>query len=35
LLAARRVEHQIEAAAIDPFACHLHTEYRMFEQLPE
>jgi hypothetical protein len=33
LLAARCVEHQIEAAAIDAFSCHLHTEYRMLEQL--
>jgi hypothetical protein len=35
MLAARRVEHQIEAAAIDAFARHLHTEYRMFEELLE
>ena len=33
LLAARCVKHQIEAAAVDTFACHLHTEYRMLEQL--
>ena len=33
MLAARCVEHQIEAAAIDTLACHLHTEYRMLEQL--
>ena len=32
-LAARCVEHQIEAAAIDTLACHLHTEYWMLEQL--
>jgi hypothetical protein len=31
LLAARCVEHQVDAAAIDTFACHLHAEYRMIE----
>jgi len=35
MLGIRLIEHQIEAAAIDAFACHLHTEYRMLEQLPE
>jgi len=33
MMATRCVEHQIEAAAIDTLACHLHTEYRMLEQL--
>jgi hypothetical protein len=31
MLAACCVEHQIEAAAIDTLACHLHTGYRMLE----
>ncbi len=35
MLAARCVEHQVEAAAIDAFAGHLHAEYRMLEQLLE
>jgi hypothetical protein len=35
MLAARCVEHQIEAAAIDAFARHLHTDHRMLEQLLE
>jgi hypothetical protein len=35
MLAGSYVEHQIEAAAIDTFAGHLHTEYRMLEQLLE
>jgi hypothetical protein len=35
MLAARRIEHQIEAATLDAFVCHLHTEYRVIEQLLE
>jgi hypothetical protein len=35
MLGACCIEHQIEAAAIDAFARHLHTEHRMLEQLFE
>jgi hypothetical protein len=35
MLAARCVEHQIEATALDAFAGHLDTEHRMLEQLLE
>jgi hypothetical protein len=35
VLAAGCIEHQIEAATLDAFARHLHTEHRMLEQLGE
>src|SRR5947208_10293921 len=35
MLGARRIEHQIDAAAIDAFARQLHPEYRMFKQFLE